>query len=71
MTQRWYVGHKSGIARAFPSTITPSESSHGWLFNAVVGPFRTRRAAEWAASPAAYNNPHYHHVRDAERIVAE
>jgi hypothetical protein len=67
--KHWYVGHKGGARQVFASLTTPTVASHGAQFAQVVGPFRTKRAAVWAASQCG--NPHYQHVRDAERIVRE
>ena len=40
-------------------------------FVACIGPFRTMRAANLMASPAAYANPHIQCVADAERIAKQ
>lgn len=64
----WYVGLCFGQPIAFKSDFQPTPLTHGDSFIAVVGPFKTKRAAIWAASPAAINNPHYQCVADAERI---
>ena len=37
-------------------------------YSHVIGPHRTKRAAEFMASPAAHNNPHCQCVAGAERI---
>jgi len=37
-------------------------------YNVAIGPFKTRRAAEYMASPAGINNPHCRSVADAERL---
>ena len=66
---RIYVGYKAGKREVFKSATTPSGETHGHLFNAVVGPFRTMRGAKWAASAAAIGNPHFQTVKDAERIA--
>lgn len=54
----------------FQSIDTPTEASHGHLYGAVVGPFRTVRAAMWAER-YGNGNPHFQHVNDAERISAD
>ena len=36
-------------------------------YTCVVGPFKTKRAALWAEKHG-YNNPHFQHVNDAERL---
>lgn len=66
---RWYCGHKpNGSLEAFRSESVPTESSHGERFKAVIGPFRTRRAALWAERYGSNLNPHFRHVEDAERL---
>ena len=67
--QRFYVGLKAGSRQVFKSDVPPTEITHGNIYNAVVGPFDTKRGATWAASPAAVGNPHYQTVADAERIA--
>lgn len=62
----WYVGLKYGgkhIAFSLPFMPVPFCVP----FVAVIGPFRTKRAAKWAEKYGE-NNPHFQHVRDAERI---
>lgn len=56
----YYVGLKA--ARK------PTEASHGHRFNAVVGPFRTKRGAMTMAIHGE-NNPHIRGVSDAERLA--
>jgi len=46
--KRWYVGQKMGKRGAFQSEEAPTEVSHGHLYAAVIGPFRTKRAAIWS-----------------------
>lgn len=67
--KRIYVGLKPGSREVFRYETTPTEASHGHLYNAAVGPFQTMRGARWAASLAAVGNPHYQTVADAERIA--
>ena len=65
---KWYVGHKKGMKlEAFRSASVPTLESHGSLYVAVVGPFRTSRAAHWAEKYGA-NNPHLRCVADAEKL---
>ena len=76
MRTRWYVGYKvwrGGETRreAFKSKTEPTQETHGIQYNAVWGPFRTRRGAEFGASWRAVNNPHVQTVADAERIAKE
>lgn len=68
---KWYAGHNSnGSLTAFRCATKPTSASHGATFGAVVGPFRTMRGAKWAEKNGAFN-PHFQHVRDAERIAAQ
>ena len=66
---KWYVGIKPGGARfPFKSDTTPTHESHGSIYAAVIGPFRTKRGATFDAA-VGRNNPHIQHVNDAERIA--
>lgn len=66
---RWYVGTRHGGQRAaFKAAATPTPATHGADFAAVLGPFRTLRAAMLAA--LTHPNPHIATVADAERIAA-
>mgnify|MGYP003420727257 FL=1 len=70
-TAKLYVGtnSKKGVRRAFKSTKTPTEASHGHEFAAVLGPFRTKRGAEWCAShPGAWGS--IAQMEDAAREAA-
>jgi len=67
---RFYVGQKDGARTVFKSATPPTTEAYP-QFAAVIGPFDTKRGATWAASPAARGNPHFNHVRDAERIAKE
>ncbi len=64
---KWYVGMTPGKFESFQSYTTPTESTHGTRYQAAIGPFRTKRAALWTEQ-YGYNNPHFRHVNDAERI---
>lgn len=67
--KQWYNGIVEGNKRiAFQSASTPTAHSHGGQYLACIGPFRTKRAALWAVNQGT--NPHFRHVRDAERIAA-
>ena len=66
---RWYVGCGETGRDTFSSREEPTSETHGHLYCAVWGPFRTKRGAEFGASPAAVNNPHVQTVADAERIA--
>jgi hypothetical protein len=60
-------GPNAPVDAVFPCEAVPTFESHGHLFAAVVGPFRTKRAAVFMAMTAP--NPHCHCVADAERLV--
>jgi hypothetical protein len=67
---KWYVGWstpKQGFI-AFQSETTPTTESHGSLYNAVVGPFGTKRGAKWAEKYGK-GNPHFTCVAAAEKIA--
>lgn len=64
---RPYVGMVRGALHFFESVEKPTEKTHGDRFVAVVGPFRTIRAARWAEK-FGYMNPHFVCVEDAEVI---
>jgi hypothetical protein len=64
--KRWYVGQKNGTRWTFKSEYIPTEVLGGNGAEAVIGPFKTIRAARWACSQ--FNNPHFQTVADAERI---
>ena len=81
--QQWYIGNvradsdyartqRGGVStggrfEAFTARRTPTQTSHGHIYAAVVGPFKTKRAALWART-YGWLNPHFTHVRDAERL---
>lgn len=61
------IEHNTGKYKAFRYVKTPTRANCGDLFVAVIGPFRTKRAALWAEAYGR-NNPHFQHVEDAERL---
>lgn len=67
MTTKFYVGIRSGKRFVFKSDVLPTQASHGQRYNAVIGPFRTKRAAILTAVTGG-QNPHLRSVSDAERI---
>ena len=67
--KKYYVGKRDGRSFVFACEFTPTQQTHGMKYNAVVGPFRTKRAAILLAVTGG-NNPHIQHVNDAERIAA-
>ena len=69
LTNRFFVGIKSDLKReVFRSAGIPNENTFG-EYSAVIGPFRTKRAAVFMAN--CQNNPHCLSVSDAERISKE
>lgn len=66
--KKYYVGVKGTKMNAFLSDETPTEKSHGDRYAAVIGPFKTKKAAMFMAAHG-YNNPHLQTVADAERIA--
>ena len=69
MRKRYYVGIRKCLARdLFASDTEPTEATHGDRFLCVIGPFRTRAGAEFAAK-FGQGNPHLQTVDDAERLA--
>ncbi|KKL07473.1 hypothetical protein LCGC14_2585650 [marine sediment metagenome] len=66
-----YVGIRvaDGVYERFTSDGTPVRETHGHVYNAVIGPFKTIRGAKFMAEHGK-GNPHLQHVNDAERIAA-
>jgi len=62
-----WVGCKDGVRTCFSYKETPTQESHGALYAAVIGPFRTKRGQEFMAKHGAHN-PHCRCVADAERL---
>lgn len=67
---RIYVGHTQGTLQVFKSENEPTRESHGALYAAVIGPFRTMRGARFMAEHGR-GNPHVQTVSDAERIAKQ
>ncbi|MFA5136954.1 MAG: hypothetical protein WC489_06235 [Patescibacteria group bacterium] len=63
----YYVGVKSGARAVFTAKKTPTVESHGEKYGYVIGPFRTKAAAELMRD--THPNPHIQTVADAERIA--
>lgn len=73
MTARIYVGLSctaTALFEVFRSKREPTEKEFGERFGAVVGPFRTKRGAEFFAAHSL-GNPHISCVDDAERIARD
>ncbi len=67
-TVRQYVGYASGVGFIrFSTRNYPTRKSHGSRYTYVIGPFKTKRAAEWVVK-YGMNNPHFQCVGDAERL---
>lgn len=62
---KWYVGINGTNRVAFPSRQTPTADTTPYA--AVVGPFRTKRAAIWVENNG-YNG-WYQDVNNAERLA--
>ena len=70
MTTRPYVGISKGAGKRelFRASVLPTEATHGHIYAAVIGPFRTVRGAQFDVDYGR-NNPHVRCVNDAERIA--
>jgi len=72
--KRYYIGVGSTkitgteVRELFRSSSEPTEASHGRLYHYVVGPFRTKRGADFMRQ-YGHNNPHCVTVADAERLA--
>ena len=67
---RYYVGLTVGNRTVFQSATVPTFDTHGDTYNAVIGPFVTKRGAEFMAQYGA-GNPHCQTVSDAERLAQQ
>lgn len=70
MSTRIYVGCNPGTLEVFRAAATPTEATHGHLYAAVIGPFASKRGAQFMAAYGR-NNPHLQTVGDAERIAQQ
>jgi len=69
--KRYYVGiGPEGKRKLFRSASEPEVHTHGSIYSAVIGPFRTKRGAEFMRDHGA-GDPHCQTVRDAERIAKQ
>lgn len=64
----WVGIRHDGYREVFRPAITPTEKTHGEFFCACIGPFKTVRGAKFMARYGK-NNPHCHHVDEAERFA--
>lgn len=70
MRTKLWVGLKPGKRTVFRFHSTPTQKSHGEVYNAVIGPFRTVRGAYFMANYGA-GNPHCQTVAGAERLAKQ
>jgi hypothetical protein len=77
--RKWYVGLlPNGDREAFStfedlslvSGKSEMQSKGLYPYNAVIGAFKTKRAALWVEKHGK-NNPHFQTVKDAERLASE
>lgn len=67
----FYLGRrKQGDLILFCWPTTPTKESHGYLFTAVIGPFKSKVGASYFAR-YGQNNPDIRTVGDAERVARE
>jgi hypothetical protein len=68
-SKRLYVGMTVDRPwEVFWAVPTPTNKSHGHLYPAVIGPFRTKAGATFMAKYGR-NNPHCQCVSEAERLA--
>jgi hypothetical protein len=67
---RWYVGRsaKYATAEAFPHHEQPTQESFGKMYDYVIGPFKTKRGAEYYAKHGK-GKPHALTVKLAESLA--
>jgi hypothetical protein len=71
-TTKIYVGVvSSSIREVFRSSEVPTQETHGTKYRAVIGPFKTKRGAEFLAKYGHGSNPHLQTVNDAERAAKQ
>jgi hypothetical protein len=68
-TRRLWVGVKGNARTVFRHTGEPTAETCP-QFTCAVGPFRTKRGAEYLAKRGGNGNPHCQSVREAERLAA-
>lgn len=68
--KRYYIGVRESKRSVFYMAVVEPTKEMCPQYNAVIGPFRTRKAAYLMAEYGA-NNPHMQTVADAERIAQE
>lgn len=69
MTDNIYVGIAADLGRTvFTFETEPTHDTHGAQYVAVIGPFRSRFAAQLCAD-YGQGNPHMQTVADVERLA--
>jgi len=64
-----YVGiNKNADRKVFSASAEPTRATHGESYCYVIGPFRTRKGAEFMRD-CGKANPHVQTVSDAERLA--
>lgn len=58
------------VRELFKCSYVPTWETHGSVYNAVIGPFRTKRGAVFMRD-FGRSNPHLQNVADAERIAKQ
>ena len=66
--KRFYIGYANGGRWLFSSATLPTTETHGESYRSVIGPFRTKKGAEFMRDFGA-GNPHCQTVADAERLA--
>ena len=64
----YYVGLTPNNREVFLSKREPTFKTHQHKYNAVIGPFLTKRGAKFMAQHGS-GNPHCQTVADAERLA--
>jgi hypothetical protein len=69
MSHKWYLGLRAGAPRTiFQAERDPTHDTHGTVYDAVIGPFVTKRGAIFMRDYGA-GNPHCRCVAEAERLA--
>lgn len=63
----WWVGCCGQERKAFKSTEEPTPEKYEFI-QAVIGPFKTKRAALWCEK-YGFNNPHAQDVSSIEKLA--
>ena len=68
MKRKHFIGvTRTGRFVAFTTIEEPTESNFCNSYIALIGPFSTRKAADWAEKYGR-GNPHFQTVNDAEKL---